>query len=567
MRQVRLDLFCVMLFLFFQLLLSQAVGRSTNFKNRDEELILIFNQPKYAPGDTAYFNGFMPKGYNTTSKSHVVSIKLIGRNNEVVSYERFLFLDGIVTGQIIIPPFVVPDVYKLTLFIETGYRAGFPTLYVGDMVISGKNLLKAEGITVNSLKTDSSMVRIFTRNDTCSTRSKVSIQITEGSSLRKDTPTLLTISVYSEGLFRDKQSQSSLLLTLQPYSHVSTDQKVNYQQNVNSINNEFPYYFRGRAVVKSTGKAVPVQSKITFYLCESDLAYEIYTGTDGHFTFPLFRNFESEEVYYRLSYKGVILEDCQILLSNVQLNTNTETHAVGDSIDEYGMYSFQRAIIRKSYDYFVTKSGEKESERLFDNDVESDYEILLDKFEPFSSMAELLMNVVPMVGYKKSGDKERVRIFLKKIAMYGSRDPLYIVNGKMTDNTQWVLGLNPRLVQKIEVLRSEEYLRHFGDLGSDGILVIETTDPVKIDDENNYLQIKGINKTLKFNYLKRSDLKSRVPDLRSSLYWNPSVTLDGSFTFDFYTSDDVGNYIIQIVGIQNGVPFLSKSKVYVSSTK
>lgn len=563
MRQVRLDLFCAMVFLFFQSPLFHVVGNPTKLKRKDEGLILIFNQPKYVPGDTAYFNGYMPQGYQMINKSHVVSIKLIGRNNEIVSYERFLFLNGVVSAQIIIPPFVVPDVYKLIFFVETGYQAETPALYVGDMVISGKKLPNPENITVNSLRADSSMIRIITKNDTCHTRSNVNIQIMAGSNLRKDTPALLTISVYQEGLFKDNQSQPSLMLLLLPQYQMSTEQIFNNQQDPKS----FPYYFRGKAVVESTGTAVPAQSKITFYLSESDLAYEIFTGTNGHFTFPLFKNFESEEVYYRVSYKGAILEDCQIILNNDHFNVSIETPTLVDSVNEYGKYSLQRESIRNSYDYFIKKRDAKNGERLLDNDFESDYEILLEKYEPFSSMADVLMNVVPMVGYKKSGDKERVRIFLKKNAMYGSRDPIYIVNGKMTDNTQLVLGLNPRQVQKIAVLRSEEYLRHFGDLGSDGILVIETSDPVKIEEEKNYLSIKGISKTLKYDHLRHSDLKSRVPDLRSSLYWNPRINFKGQFSFDFNTSDDVGFYLIQIVGIQNGEPFLSQSRIYVSHVR
>ena len=45
--------------------------------------------------------------------------------------------------------------------------------------------------------------------------------------------------------------------------------------------------------------------------------------------------------------------------------------------------------------------------------------------------------------------------------------------------------------------------------------------------------------------------KSRTPDLRNTLYWNPSVKtdIDGKAEIQFWTSDLPGNYIINIQGI------------------
>jgi hypothetical protein len=44
---------------------------------------------------------------------------------------------------------------------------------------------------------------------------------------------------------------------------------------------------------------------------------------------------------------------------------------------------------------------------------------------------------------------------------------------------------------------------------------------------------------------------SRIPDLRNTLYWNPSVKTDrnGEAEIEFWTSDLPGNYSIKIQGI------------------
>ena len=47
------------------------------------------------------------------------------------------------------------------------------------------------------------------------------------------------------------------------------------------------------------------------------------------------------------------------------------------------------------------------------------------------------------------------------------------------------------------------------------------------------------------------DDKHSKPDYRSTLYWNPNIVTNesGEAEFDFYTSDEKGNYCLQIQGL------------------
>jgi hypothetical protein len=173
-----------------------------------------------------------------------------------------------------------------------------------------------------------------------------------------------------------------------------------------------------------------------------------------------------------------------------------------------------------------------------------------------------------MVSYKKTKDSEAIRIFIQKTAGYGIGDPLYIINGVMTSDTKYVLNLDPRAIQKIGVLRSEKTLGRYGDLGREGILVIVTEENIQnMVDDKNALFIEGINNALTYRKITydEASLKRRIPDLRSSLYWNPIIKLNEQISFDFYTSDDTGYYVIQIVGFQDGKPFISESQFFVSN--
>jgi hypothetical protein len=320
----------------------------------------------------------------------------------------------------------------------------------------------------------------------------------------------------------------------------------------------------GRAVVKSTGQPLPDQSKITFYLNKSDLTYEITTRS-GFFTFPLFRNFESERIFYRISYKGKILNDSQIIPTDFSAPVESAPIEKQSASDAYGLYAHQKGIIKSSYNYFGSKG--RNDHLTPDDDVESDLEVNVEKFEPFVTMAEVFSNVVPMVSYKKNKGNETIRVFLQKTAGPGTADPVYIINGVMTGDTRYLLTLDPKSVQKIGVLRTEKMLSRYGDLGRDGIVVINTKEQVdNMGDERNVIYVEGINQTLPYKKSIYSEgaLKSKIPDLRSSLYWDAVVKFNEQASFDFYTSDDLGQYVIQIVGFQNGKPFMSESEFFVT---
>jgi len=112
-------------------------------------------------------------------------------------------------------------------------------------------------------------------------------------------------------------------------------------------------------------------------------------------------------------------------------------------------------------------------------------------------------------------------------------------------------------------------LMRFGDLGLDGIIEIETHDRSSIEKINNSessFYVIGINKTLEFKEIVygQSQSNARVPDLRSCLFWNPKVDINRMNEFEFYTSDDIGYYSIQVAGLVDGKLILTRERIYVN---
>jgi len=188
----------------------------------------------------------------------------------------------------------------------------------------------------------------------------------------------------------------------------------------------------------------------------------------------------------------------------------------------------------------------------------------MQKFELLPSMKEVLGNFVQAVKYKNIKGEEGVRVFLKEKGYYATEDPVYIIDGIMTDNTEYFLNLDPSIVSKISVLRSNATLHRYGAIGRNGIIVVDTEILNHAEDmprTARSLLITGINQSLDFN--STPNWNDLIPDIRSCLYWNPELILDGSNNghVALTTSDATGTFTLIVQGFTDtGIPvFYSKN--------
>jgi hypothetical protein len=313
-----------------------------------------------------------------------------------------------------------------------------------------------------------------------------------------------------------------------------------------------PNYFRGTAVFSDTGQPVPDSTLLTFYLHENDFFYGLYTGKDGKFVFPLFKNFGDEEIFFAADYKGKPIRNVRLNIWSYQPHFEKLDFAETGDPDRYGIFSNYRSLINRSYRYY---SGNKAPE-IIDNsdDIAADYEVNMRKFETFHSMGEVLSNIVSMVKYQENNGLGAVRIFMKKSSNYAKDNPVYIIDGVMTDNTDYFLSLDPSQVLKIKILRTPEKLSRYGIIGRNGVVIVSTRiqdHNLKIPRTEKTVFVKGINQPLPFtNVLHDANQLSPVPDLRTLLYWdNRTLELSSSPIIRFFTSDAVGRYRVRIEGI------------------
>jgi hypothetical protein len=184
--------------------------------------------------------------------------------------------------------------------------------------------------------------------------------------------------------------------------------------------------------------------------------------------------------------------------------------------------------------------------------------ILFEEYKLFPTMTETIKEIINPLRTITIGKKKEVKIkSLNKARATG--EPLYIIDGIATKNTDFFLSLKTSDLIFIKIFRNSKKLARLGFIGKNGIVMVQTKLGNAREPLNKSNLITGLQMPVRFsapNYDK--GVKSLIPDFRSTIFWAPSISTDanGNAQVAFYTSDDVGSLEIRIDGFsKNGEPF------------
>lgn len=213
-----------------------------------------------------------------------------------------------------------------------------------------------------------------------------------------------------------------------------------------------------------------------------------------------------------------------------------------------------------------------------------------DQEESFENILDYLVGKVP--GLDISSEEVRIR---GTSSMGTGSTPLFLIDGiPLISNTPFLLPDAARIttennlaeeqdrsiisavkaipvndIDKVEILKSAQNLAAFGANGANGVIAIYTRIG-KNETEKKLAkgiieqQIRGYSPQRTFYSPKYTPetIKTNKPDYRTTLYWNPNVTVrNGGIKLNFFTSDQSGLYQIFVEGIsENGRICLGKAR-------
>lgn len=97
-----------------------------NFSYKYSEKIspwLVFNQPKYSPGDTIFFTCYLtfPKG-EIIKEDFIVDVDMLSSAGEIIDHAKFMLEDGLGFNYLIVPPGLFPGAYQVRAYSRYSFN-------------------------------------------------------------------------------------------------------------------------------------------------------------------------------------------------------------------------------------------------------------------------------------------------------------------------------------------------------------------------------------------------------------------------------------------------------------
>ncbi|MEO7992351.1 MAG: hypothetical protein ABI663_22565 [Chryseolinea sp.] len=451
-------------------------------------------------------------------------------------------------------------------------------------VITTNNEVACERFVFNA-PTNESGLDLILKTKTYNTRQKISATLTT-----KDTlPSHLSISVRKI----EKKASNPVSITRNLFFD---DEKSNLNySNKNSIDDEMlarkpmPYSVENlltsrlstpqflpevrnnliTGIVRRKDSTPAAKEKVYLSIPSKEyLFFASITDSTGRFYFNTDKiKFNTDVI---LQVAPATCPDCQIKLDGNGLNDYKNFVPAPLEIDS----SFQKIIEQRSVfaqienAYYLQKQDSivdtPETVRFYG---QPDKTYLLDDYVRFPTMEDILIEYVLEIILKKKGDQFEIRVMNLRKREAFSEDPLILLDGIPVFDINQLMGYNPLLLKKIEIVGRRYF---YGPIETQGIISFTTYDGtgnnVPVAQKEKYLGI--LTEKLYFSpvYDEVSQLTT-IPDYRTQLYWNPIISLsEKPQTFEFYTSDVTGDFEIVIEGIRvDGQPLHHREVIHIDA--
>lgn len=187
------------------------------------------------------------------------------------------------------------------------------------------------------------------------------------------------------------------------------------------------------------------------------------------------------------------------------------------------------------------------------------FSISFNDFIRLPTLEEYFIEVVPQVSVRRNGGVRRLVLLGEnpELAIY---PPLLMIDGVAIFDVEAVLAVSPRLIDRVEIVNAP-YIRGNVTFGGIISLISKNNDLGYIDLPSSGLLVNYRMLDLPLSdMLHQEILDPRLPDLRNTLYWNPSVELkpETQQQISFRTADLKGDYEIRLRGFDSTGKYLEQ---------
>lgn len=569
--------FLVLIFFVFilsgataQVVVSGSNERSILAATPQEEVYITLNTKTLLTGEYIYYQIHV---FNSVTKqrsknSKIAYFDIVGAGNSFVCSQKVVLKNGIGNGDFFIPTSVTSGNYKVFGYTNWMRNAGLRQFFQTDIRIL--NPYQSSGIA-SALKVAQKDTLTYIKED-------VMKGVDNIKKYGKRAEVVLTteddiLKALPEGEYTLSVRKISSLDSL-PFQSTTThfspkDDRASLVANapiyMPELRGELLY---GKVTTNDPSLSIANVGVAISFETESPYLKIVRTNSEGGFAVTVDQKYDGSFAY-------ITLLDVPDNAMSVQMIPRSKPNYTTVQFPEFVMpEKYTSEIVSRSIHnqienaFFSNKPDSivpSATKALFTNLKKTTYQ--LDDYTRFKTMKETIVEIISDVTVKRiSRAIEEVHIKTNELKDDPAILPLVLLNGVVQENHTIFLARDARKAIKVNVYRDIVVI---GAKQYEGVLEVETTQE---DLEDSFLYSRVTKAPIyapqsEKRYFKQryttASVKSRIPDDRLQLLWQPNFTVTEKIQpISFYTSDISGMFKVRISGFSSDGKLQNRSTTF-----
>jgi|GEM_PF-2143117 len=291
------------------------------------------------------------------------------------------------------------------------------------------------------------------------------------------------------------------------------------------------------------------------------------TKANGSFIFSLSYLSGSHELFIGVEPNNY--EEIQLFVNNDFSNDLTILKNIPHSIDTSYKSLIEEMLVNQQSQKFYTSNQETINDsiqKVIEVFGKPDVSVVLANFIDLPNLETIFSELVSTVMVRgKEGEKKLSTLNPETYRVFTNQ--LLLLDHVPVFNVDAILSIPPSKIEKIEVINRTHYL---GDNTLKSVVVMNTYAGdfagYVFPEGSIFVEYTTITPASEFEaqiYNNQTVKNSRIPDFRTTLYWNPQISISKKdTTITFYTSDNTGYYDIVLRGVtKNGKACFGKGSL------
>jgi hypothetical protein len=185
----------------------------------------------------------------------------------------------------------------------------------------------------------------------------------------------------------------------------------------------------------------------------------------------------------------------------------------------------------KSYEYYGIPSNRVDPQLFID----------------LPNFSDISKELLPGVKFRNHNNEPTLQVINSQTRYFFNEQPLILLDGIPVRDLNVIKDMGTTDIDRIDICQSE---RFYGDLRFPGVVAIYSTksDYSKLSENDQLIKLKTEAKQIPVQLNEAVASEPSVPDLRQTLYWNPSADPQKNITLKFGTSNVLGQFKLTVRG-------------------